>query len=193
MSAIVLVFLTLCACTVQMPAEVAARAGARVVHERRRGYGAAYLRGFQEARGAFIVMGDADDSYDFLDLKPFLDRLRAGDDLVMGNRFKGGIKPGAMPWLHRYVGNPVLSGFLKLLYRTPVRDAHCGMRALRRDLLQRLDLRSDEGRVELEEHLAVLDIGRQLRDGGGADRRIGVLPSGLWLESIEERHARLAN
>src|SRR5262249_60880001 len=89
--------------------EVLARPAApRVVPAERRGYGAALQAGIAAARGRFIIMGDADDSYDFSELGPFIDRLRAGDELVMGNRFKGGIKPGAMPWLHRYVGNPIL-------------------------------------------------------------------------------------
>lgn len=117
---------------------IAARHGARVVHVERRGYGSALQAGIAAARGEFIVMGDADDSYDFTQLAPFLDRLRAGDDLVLGNRFRGGIRPGAMPWLHRYVGNPVLTGILNLLFQTPVRDAHCGLRAFRRESFLRL-------------------------------------------------------
>src|SRR5262249_32319389 len=88
--------------------DLARTAGARVVPAERRGYGAALQAGIAAARGRLIIMGDADDSYDFSELGPFIDRLRAGDELVMGNRFKGGIKPGAMPWLHRYVGNPIL-------------------------------------------------------------------------------------
>jgi hypothetical protein len=87
-------------------------------------------------------MGDADDSYDFTALEPFIERLRAGDDLVMGNRFKGGIKPGAMPWHHKYIGNPVLTGILNLFFRTGIRDAHCGLRAFRKDAYNRLDLRT---------------------------------------------------
>jgi glycosyltransferase involved in cell wall biosynthesis len=121
---------------------LAAAAGATVVHEPRRGYGRAYLAGFEAARGDYIVMIDADLTYDFEEIPRFLAELAKGADLVMGNRMDN-IQPGAMPWMNRYVGNPVLSGFLKLLYRTPVRDAHCGMRALRRDALGRLDLRTD--------------------------------------------------
>jgi hypothetical protein len=120
--------------------ELARAAGARVVEVERRGYGSALQAGIAAARGRYVIMGDADDSYDFTDLKPFLDRLRAGDDLVMGNRFRGGIKPGAMPWLHRYVGNPVLSGILNLFFRTPVGDAHCGLRGFRKDAYERLGL-----------------------------------------------------
>lgn len=122
-------------------AEAAERVGARVVHERRRGYGSAYLAGFRAARGDYVVMADADGSYDLGSLPAFLDRLDRGDELVMGSRFRGRIAPGAMPWTHRYIGSPVLSGLLNLLYRTGVSDAHCGMRAFRRDALARVDLR----------------------------------------------------
>jgi hypothetical protein len=122
-------------------AELAAAAGARVVHEPRRGYGSAYLAGFAAARGRYIVMGDADLTYDFNDIPRFLEQLDAGAELVMGDRMDN-IQPGAMHWLHRYVGNPLLSGTLNLFFRTGVRDAHCGMRALRRDVLPRLDLRT---------------------------------------------------
>jgi glycosyltransferase involved in cell wall biosynthesis len=122
-------------------AELAARAGARVVHEPRRGYGSAYLAGFDAARGDFIVMLDADLTYDSEDIPRFVGLLEDGAQLVMGDRMDN-IKPGAMPWLHRYVGNPLLSGVLNLFYRTGVRDAHCGMRALRRDILPKLDLRT---------------------------------------------------
>jgi len=123
-------------------AELAEAAGARVVREPRRGYGRAYLAGFAAATGDYIVMIDADRTYDFREIPRFVAELDSGGELVMGNRMDN-IDPGAMPWLNRYVGNPVLSGFLKLLYRTKVRDAHCGMRAVRRDALERLDLRSD--------------------------------------------------
>ncbi|HET9316923.1 MAG TPA: glycosyltransferase family 2 protein [Vicinamibacteria bacterium] len=122
-------------------AELAAAAGARVVHEPRRGYGSAYLAGFGAARGKYIVMGDADLTYDFNDIPRFVEELNAGAELVMGDRMDN-IQPGAMPWLHRYVGNPILSGVLNLFFRTGVRDAHCGMRGLRRDILPRLDLRT---------------------------------------------------
>jgi glycosyltransferase involved in cell wall biosynthesis len=122
-------------------AELAEQAGARVVHEQRRGYGSAYLAGFAAARGAYIVMADADLTYDFNDIPRFLERLEGGAELVIGNRMDN-IKPGAMPWLHRYVGNPLLTGVLNLFYDTGVKDAHCGMRALRRDVLPRLDLQT---------------------------------------------------
>jgi glycosyltransferase involved in cell wall biosynthesis len=120
--------------------EIARRHGARVVSVTRKGYGSALQGGIAAARGKFIIMGDADDSYDFTRLEPFVARLRQGDELVMGNRFKGGIKPGAMPWLHRYVGNPVLTGILNLFFHTPIHDAHCGLRGFRKDAYERLHL-----------------------------------------------------
>src|SRR3954470_9566305 len=122
-------------------ARLAAEAGARVVPEPRRGYGSAYLAGFNAARGEYIVMADADLTYDFGDIPRFVAELEDGGELVMGDRMDN-IQPGAMPWLHRYVGNPVLSGVLNLFFRTGIRDAHCGMRAVRRDVLPRLDLRT---------------------------------------------------
>ena len=122
-------------------AELAAGAGATVVHEPRRGYGSAYLSGFAAARGDYIVMADADLTYDFADIPRFVRSLEEGGELVMGNRMQD-IRPGAMPWLHRYVGNPLLTGILNLFFRAGVSDAHCGMRALRRDVLPRLDLRT---------------------------------------------------
>jgi glycosyltransferase involved in cell wall biosynthesis len=122
-------------------AELARDAGALVVHEPRRGYGSAYRAGFAAAAGDYIVMADADLTYDFSDIPRFVGKLDEGADLVMGDRM-GGIQPGAMPWLHRYVGNPVLTGILNLFFRTGVRDAHCGMRAVRRSALPVLDLRT---------------------------------------------------
>lgn len=122
-------------------AALAAAAGARVIHEPRRGYGSAYLAGFAAARGTYIVMGDADLTYDFNEIPRFVAELDKGAELVMGDRM-GNIQPGAMPWLHRYVGNPVLSGILNGFFKTGISDAHCGMRALRRDVLPRLDLRT---------------------------------------------------
>ena len=122
-------------------ARLAAEAGAVVVHEPERGYGSAYMAGFAVARGSYIMMADADLTYDFEEIPRFLAELDRGADMVIGNRMKN-IHPGAMPWLHRYIGNPLLSGFLNLLFRTGVDDAHCGMRALRRDRLAQLDLRT---------------------------------------------------
>jgi glycosyltransferase involved in cell wall biosynthesis len=122
-------------------AELAAGAGARVVHEPRRGYGSAYLAGFGAARGEYIVMLDADMTYPFKDIPRFVEELRAGAQLVMGDRMDN-IEPGAMHWMHRYIGNPLLSGTLNLFFRTGIRDAHCGMRGFRRDILPVLDLRT---------------------------------------------------
>jgi glycosyltransferase involved in cell wall biosynthesis len=121
--------------------ELATEAGARVIHEPRRGYGSAYLAGFAAARGEYIVMADADLTYDFADIPRFVEQLEAGAQLVMGDRMDN-IHPGAMPWLHRYVGNPILTGVLNLFFRTGVSDAHCGMRGFRRDILPVLDLRT---------------------------------------------------
>lgn len=115
---------------------------ARLINVPMRGYGAALMGGIQSARGIFIIMGDADDSYDFTSLMPFLLKLREGYDLVMGNRFKGGIKDGAMPFLHRYLGNPVLTGIGRLFFNSPVRDFHCGLRGFNRDAILRMDLQT---------------------------------------------------
>jgi glycosyltransferase involved in cell wall biosynthesis len=120
---------------------LAAAAGALVVHEPERGYGSAYLAGLAAARGRYIVMADADLTYDFAEIPRFIAALEAGADVVIGNRMRN-IQPGAMPWHHRYIGNPLLSGFLNLLFNTGVHDAHCGMRAVRREVLPRLDLRT---------------------------------------------------
>jgi glycosyltransferase involved in cell wall biosynthesis len=122
-------------------AELAAAAGARVVHEPRRGYGSAYLAGFAAARGEFVVMLDADMTYPFDKIPRFVEELRDGGQLVMGDRMDN-IQPGAMHWMHRYIGNPVLSGTLNFFFRTGIRDAHCGMRGFRRDILPTLDLRT---------------------------------------------------
>src|SRR2546423_7204928 len=120
---------------------LAAAAGARVVYEARRGYGSAYLAGLRAARGDYIVMADADLTYDFGDIPRFVDQLTVGAPIAAGNRM-GRLRPGAMPALHPYVGNPVLTAVLTLFSRTGVRDAHCGMRAIRRDAVRRLELRT---------------------------------------------------
>jgi glycosyltransferase involved in cell wall biosynthesis len=122
-------------------AELAVAAGARVVHEPRRGYGSAYLAGFGAARGEYIVMLDADMTYPFDKIPNFVEELRDGAQLVMGDRMDN-IQPGAMHWVNRYIGNPLLSGTLNLFFRTGIRDAHCGMRGFRRDILPTLDLRT---------------------------------------------------
>jgi glycosyltransferase involved in cell wall biosynthesis len=123
-------------------AEIALAHGARVVYQPVRGYGNAYLKGFAEARGKYIVMADADNTYDLREINAFIEPLRHGTDLVMGNRFTGKMAKGAMPWSHRYIGNPVLSGLLNAFFHTGVRDAHCGMRAFTKDAYYRMRLRT---------------------------------------------------
>jgi glycosyltransferase involved in cell wall biosynthesis len=122
--------------------EIAKVAGARVVPVAHKGYGAALMGGIEAARGRYIIMGDADDSYDFVNLEGFVARLRAGDQLVMGNRFKGGIAPGAMPWHHKYIGNPVLSFLGRLFFKTVPSDFHCGLRGFDRAAVIGLNLRT---------------------------------------------------
>lgn len=121
---------------------IAEHLGAHVVHQPIRGYGAAYQAGFAAARGQFIVMGDSDDTYDFTDLKRFITPLREGYDLVIGNRFKGDIMPGAMPWARRYIGNPILSGILRWLFGTAISDSHCGMRSFTAEAYKRMVLKT---------------------------------------------------
>lgn len=121
---------------------IASHEGARVVSISKRGYGAALWGGINAARGKYVVMGDADDSYDFSSLSPYLQRLRQGADLVLGNRFKGGIERGAMPFLHKYVGNPVLSWIGRLFFKIKVRDFHCGLRGFDREKILSLQLRT---------------------------------------------------
>jgi hypothetical protein len=146
-------------------AEIAARAGARVIHERRRGYGAAYLRGFQEARGRVIVMADADDSYDLRDIARFVEPLtHGGVDMVMGSRLKGNILSGAMPWTHRWIGNPILSGMLRLFFHTRVSDAHCGMRSFTREAYERMELRTQGMEFASEIVVNALREGLRIRE-----------------------------
>lgn len=122
--------------------EIATRLGARVVPVAEKGYGSALIGGISDAQGRYVIMGDADDSYDFSALDPFVERLRDGAQLVMGNRFLGGIEPGAMPPLHKYLGNPVLSGIGKLFFRPGVGDFHCGLRGFDREAILSLGLRT---------------------------------------------------
>jgi glycosyltransferase involved in cell wall biosynthesis len=139
------------------------RSGARlrVVHERRRGYGAAYLRGFSEAQGDFIVMGDSDDTYPFEELDRFVAPLQNGFDMVMGNRFGARMEAGAMPWSHRYIGNPILSGMLRILFDTTVRDSHCGMRSFTRQAYERMSLRTQG--MELASEIVVNALRERLK------------------------------
>ncbi len=121
---------------------IARELGARVVEVTRQGYGSALIGGIEAAQGEFVVMGDADDSYDFGAVGAFVERLRAGDELVVGNRFLGGIEDGAMPWSHRWVGNPALTGIGRLFFHARVGDMHCGLRAFRKDAFERMHLRA---------------------------------------------------
>ena len=120
--------------------KIAKSMGARVVHAPIRGYGGALIKGCQEAYGKYVIMGDADDSYDFEHLMPFIEKLREGYDLVMGNRFEGGIEQGAMPWSHRYIGNPVLSFIGRLFFKSKIRDFHCGLRGYNKERMLKLRL-----------------------------------------------------
>jgi glycosyltransferase involved in cell wall biosynthesis len=133
--------------------EIAKDLGARVIAVEERGYGNALIAGIKEAQGTYVIMGDADDSYDFANLDPFVDRLRCGFDLVMGNRFKGGIKKGAMPYLNRYLGNPVLSFVGRLFFGSSSRDFHCGLRGFDKQAIQRLKLSS--GGMEFASEMVV--------------------------------------
>ena len=120
--------------------DIAQSAGARVVNISKKGYGAALIGGCNAAYGKYVIMGDSDDSYDFSNLMPFVEKLREGYDLVMGNRFKGGIEKGAMPPLHRYLGNPVLSFIGRVLYHSKIKDFHCGLRGYNKESIQKLNL-----------------------------------------------------
>ena len=120
--------------------DIAIDNGARVINVDRKGYGSALIAGCNAAKGKYVIMGDADDSYDFTNLMPFVEKLREGYDLVMGNRFKGGIEPGAMPSLHKYIGNPILSFIGRLLYSSKIGDFHCGLRGYNKESIQKLNL-----------------------------------------------------
>lgn len=122
--------------------ETAQKAGAKVIHITDKGYGNALRGGFEAAQGKYIIMADADDSYDLVNLMPFVEQLRGGYDLVMGNRFKGGIMKGAMPWHHRYIGNPILSFLGKLFFKSPANDFHCGLRGFTKDAVQKMNLQT---------------------------------------------------
>ncbi|OGS20859.1 MAG: hypothetical protein A2252_00475 [Elusimicrobia bacterium RIFOXYA2_FULL_39_19] len=120
--------------------EISLALGARVVKEEEKGYGSALRRGIEESKGYYIVMGDADDTYDYLEMPKFIKFLKLGYDLVMGSRFKGEILPGAMTWSHRYIGNPILSGMLRLFFGGTVSDSHCGLRAFTKDAYKKMNL-----------------------------------------------------
>jgi len=122
--------------------KIAEQHGARVIHVANKGYGSALMGGFDAAKGKYIIMADADESYDLVNLMPFIEKLRAGYDLVMGNRFKGGIKKGAMPWHHKYIGNPILSFIGQLFFKTPARDFHCGLRGFTKEAIEKMNLQA---------------------------------------------------
>jgi glycosyltransferase involved in cell wall biosynthesis len=143
-------------------AELAVAAGAEVVHEPRRGYGSAYLAGLARARGEYIVMADADLTYPMEDLPRFVEALADGGDMVVGDRMSD-LQPGAMPWMNRYIGNPILTGVLNFFFRTGVKDAHCGMRALRRDVLPDLALRSTGMELASEMVVRASKLGLDIR------------------------------
>jgi glycosyltransferase involved in cell wall biosynthesis len=153
--------------------DIARAEGARVVDVPVKGYGAALMGGIEAARGRFVIMADADDSYDLSDLGPFVDALRGGADLVMGNRFQGGIAPGAMPPLHRYLGNPALSFIGRLFFHSPIGDFHCGMRGFRREAVLGLGLRTTGMEFASEmvvkatlEHLTIAEVPTTLSPDG---------------------------
>jgi hypothetical protein len=180
---------------------LAGDSGARVIHVPARGYGSALRAGIDAARGRYVVVADADDSYDFGDIPAFLAQLRAGADLVMGSRFRGKIHPGAMPLLHRFLGNPVLTWILNLFFGAGISDAHCGMRGFSRDRIRALSLRSSgmEFASEMiiraaQERLSVREVPTSLRPDGRGRRphlrtwrdgwrhlRFMLLFSPLWL------------
>src|SRR5436309_6250443 len=150
--------------------QIAEEHGARVVHVPERGYGSALRAGIAAARGPLIIMGDADDSYDFTDVPRFVEKLREGYDIVMGNRFRGGIKPGAMPPSHKYLGNPGLTALLNTFFHVGIGDSYCGMRGLTRALYDRLDVRSTGMEFALEMIIKAAQIGA----------RISEIPIILW-------------
>jgi glycosyltransferase involved in cell wall biosynthesis len=144
--------------------QIAQEHGARVVRVAERGYGAALRAGIAAARGAFIIMGDADDSYDFTDVPRFVEKLREGNEIVMGNRFRGGIKPGAMPPLHKYLGNPGLTALLNLFFHVGIGDSYCGMRGFTRALYDHLDVRSSGMEFALEMIIKAGQIGAKISE-----------------------------
>ena len=144
--------------------QIAEEHGARVVRVPERGYGSALQAGIAAARGPLIVMGDADDSYDFIDVPRFVEKLREGYDLVMGNRFRGEIKPGAMPPSHKYFGNPVLTALLNMFFGARIGDSYCGMRGFTRSLYDRLDVRSTGMEFALEMIIKAAQIGARITE-----------------------------
>jgi len=144
--------------------EIAEREGARVVRQVKKGYGSALRKGLEEAKGKYIIMGDADDTYDFSKIEPFIEKLEDGVELVMGSRLRGNIAPKAMPFLHRYVGNPVLTCILNFLFRGRVSDTHCGLRGFRKDAIMKLNLRSDGMEFASEMIVKALNNGLRIEE-----------------------------
>jgi glycosyltransferase involved in cell wall biosynthesis len=144
--------------------EIAEKLGARVIPVAQRGYGSALKAGIRAARGAFIIMGDADDSYDFAEVPRFVQEWCKGSEVVMGNRFAGEIKPGAMPWHHKYIGNPGLSGLLNLFFRSGVGDSHCGMRGFTREIFEQMDVRSNGMEFASEFVIKAAQIGAKVAE-----------------------------
>ncbi len=144
--------------------QIAQEHGARVIRVPERGYGAALRAGIAASRGPFIIMGDADDSYDFTEVPRFVEKLREGHDIVMGNRFRGGIQPGAMPRLHKYFGNPGLTALLNTFFHARIGDSYCGMRGFTRSLYDRLDLRSSGMEFALEMIIKAAQIGARMAE-----------------------------
>src|SRR5438876_1750487 len=145
-------------------ADIAEAHGARVVHATIKGYGNALRKGVEEAKGEFIIMGDADDSYDFSEVPNFVARWREGYELVMGNRFKGGIKPGAMPWLHKRFGNPAITRILNNFFHAGIGDAYCGMRGFTKRVYQRIDPRTTGMEFALELVIKANKLGVKLAE-----------------------------
>ncbi|MGB2631270.1 MAG: glycosyltransferase family 2 protein [Candidatus Omnitrophota bacterium] len=156
--------------------EIAESLGARVVYEPTKGYGNALVKGITEARGKYVIMGDADESYDFSDIERFVNKLREGYDLVMGTRLKGEIKKGAMPLLHR-IGNPLMTRFLNMLYKTGISDVHCGMRAFSKEAFNKLDLKC--GGMEFASEFVIKAVKEKLK--------ITEIPITLYKDGRERR------
>lgn len=144
--------------------EIASEKRITLVHERERGYGAAYLRGFDTARGQYIFMADADGTYDFEEIPKFINELKAGYEFVIGNRFQGKMEKGAMPWAHKYIGNPVLAAILRIFFRTRIHDTHCGMRALTKEAVTRLKLKTTGMEFASEMIVEALKKGLKIRE-----------------------------
>ena len=178
-------------------AEIASREGARVIIERRRGYGSALITGCRAAQGTYVIMGDADCSYDLLHLMPFLENLRNGYDLVMGNRYVGGIEKGAMPLLHRCFGTPLISFLGRMIYGSSIGDFNCGLRGYRREAILGLGLRSTgmeyASEMIIRSELANLRICEVptvlMKDGRTGSSHLRSVPDGIRHVAIMLRYA----